>query len=62
MTVLCAIRNTVMHAYATGESHERVPAALTRVHNGRAIPVKTLISTEKAKDMVLLRIDLMEPA
>jgi hypothetical protein len=56
----CTIRRTVMETHETGKSSLRVPATLRRGTPEDTTNIKLLISTEKAGDMVLLRIDEME--
>jgi hypothetical protein len=56
----CTIRRTVMETHETGKSFLRVPATLRRGTPEDMTNIKLLISTEKAGDMVLLRIDEME--
>ena len=52
----CIIRNTVMDTFQSSRSHLKVQASLTRgTENDRS--VQLLISTEKVRDFVLLRID-----
>ena len=53
----CVIRNTVMDTCRTGKSHLEVPAYADIPVAGKPGKVRFLISTEKVKDMVLLRID-----
>jgi PAS domain-containing protein len=57
----CAIRRTVMETYGTGRSFQRVQATLNQ--NTPKIPqkIKLSISTEKLAEIVLLRIDDMDP-
>ncbi|HEX9023198.1 MAG TPA: PAS domain-containing protein [Geobacteraceae bacterium] len=57
----CAIRSTVMDTYRTGKSHLRHPALLKRGRPDRPETIELLISTEKLGDVVLLRIDRIEP-
>lgn len=54
----CVIRRTVMATFTDGKSRKRVPAALTRDTQADQ-QIDLLISTEKAGDYVLLRIDHM---
>jgi hypothetical protein len=56
----CVIRNTVMDTYYTGNSHLKLPAALKRGGLDASEDIDLLISTEKLKDIVLLRIDRVE--
>ena len=53
----CAIRRTVMDTFRSGKSHVNVPAFVNRGTSGDGWKVDLLISTEKVKDVVLLRID-----
>ena len=53
----CTIRKTVMDTYQSGESHLKVTAGLTRGSAESHLEIQCLISTEKVKDVVLLRID-----
>jgi PAS domain-containing protein len=53
----CTIRNTVEDTYKTGRSHLRVRAYADIPIEGRPQRVGYLISTEKIKGVVLLRID-----
>jgi hypothetical protein len=53
----CAIRNTVMDTLHTGQSHLRVPAYADLCHITGERRIRFLISTEKAGNGVLLRID-----
>lgn len=53
----CTIRNTVMDTFMSGNSHLKTPAGLTRGTTDNHIELQFLISTEKVKDVVLLRID-----
>ena len=53
----CAIRNTVEDTYKTGKSHLRVPAYAEIPVTGKVQKISFLISTEKVKGVVLLRID-----
>ena len=53
----CAIRNTVTDTHASGQSHVNVPAVLKRGEVEDSQQVDLLISTEKVRDKVLLRID-----
>jgi hypothetical protein len=56
----CTVRNTVMETLRTGVSAERVPASLRQGRPGRARDIELLISTERAGDHVLLRIDMLD--
>lgn len=53
----CTIRNTVMDTFQSGKSHLAVEAPLTYGTSGASREISFLISTEKVKDVVLLRID-----
>ena len=53
----CTIRNTVMDTFQSGKSHVKTPAGLTRGSSDDCQEIQFLISTEKIKDVVLLRID-----
>ena len=53
----CAIRRSVTETSETGASLLRVPATLTQCAAGEEREIRFLISTEKAVDLVLLRID-----
>ena len=53
----CTIRRTVMETYGTGSGFLRVPATLNRNTPEDPERIKLLISTERAADLVLLRID-----
>jgi len=53
----CTIRKTVMETYATGKSLLKVPATLIQQISTEKNEIRLLISTEKAADFVLLRID-----
>jgi hypothetical protein len=53
----CAIRGTVTDTYRTGESHRSVRAYLKQINQGLDVTV----STEKIGDVVLLRVDGIEP-
>lgn len=55
----CAIRRSVMTTFETGKSLKSVLAYLNRrIQDGSEL-IELLISTEKVKDVVLLRIDEM---
>jgi PAS domain-containing protein len=57
----CTIRNTVTRTYRTGESFERVAGFRETVDGGgKKQWVRLAISTEKVRDVVLLRIDELE--
>jgi hypothetical protein len=53
----CSIRNTVMDTFQTGKSHLETPAYLFQGIPDNNNEIRFLISTEKVKDVVLLRID-----
>ena len=53
----CTIRLTVTDTYATGRSHEKVPAYADLEKPDGVKNLRFLISTEKMGDIVLLRID-----
>jgi|APIni6443716594_1056825.scaffolds.fasta_scaffold13012_3 hypothetical protein len=53
----CSIRKTVMDTFQTGKSHLKTPAYLFHGIPENNDEIRFLISTEKVKDVVLLRID-----
>jgi nitrogen fixation/metabolism regulation signal transduction histidine kinase len=53
----CAIRRTIAHTFESGKSSLRVPATLKCELPKEGEDRRFLISTEKAGDVVLLRID-----
>jgi hypothetical protein len=53
----CTIRNTVMDTFQTGKSHLKTPAYLLQGIPDNYQEIQFEISTEKVKDVVLLRID-----
>ena len=53
----CAIRRTVMDTFKSGRSHAKVPAFVNRGSPDESRKIDLLISTEKVKNVVLLRID-----
>jgi len=53
----CTIRGAVTETLETGHSLERVPVILNRRAGREIVEVPMLISTEKAGDVVLLRVD-----
>jgi len=55
----CAIRRTVTDTYATGRSHLYEPAGLDRGTPDEPKETRLQISTERVRDVVLLRIDEM---
>lgn len=52
----CTIRNTVMDTLSSGMSHLNMPASLIRGTSDGKTEIPLLITTEKVKDFVLLRI------
>lgn len=57
----CTIRNAVMGTFATGESNLNVPATVISGSMGNGEPVSLKISTEKALNYVLLKIEPGSP-
>lgn len=57
----CTIRNTVMDTMQSGKNHLNVPAGLSRGTGDKYDELELLISTEKVRDVVLLRIDKINP-
>jgi len=57
----CTIRNTVTKTLKTGETCLRVPAYMDLGNIIQERTVRFLISTEKVGEVVLLRIDAVEP-
>jgi hypothetical protein len=53
----CTIRNTVMDTFNSGKGQINVPASLNVGDTENPQKIDLLISTEKANDVVLLRID-----
>jgi hypothetical protein len=53
----CTIRNTVMDTFQSGKSHLKTPAYLLQGIPDNYQEILFEISTEKVKDIVLLRID-----
>lgn len=53
----CAIRNTVMSTMVSGKSCLNVPAGLSRGTTNEHQDIRFVISTEKVREVVLLRID-----
>ena len=53
----CTIRNTVLDTFNTGKSHLKTPAYLLQGVPDNYHEIQFEISTEKVKDIVLLRID-----
>ena len=58
----CAIRRSVTETFATGKTLRRVPATLHKQLPAEIQQLYMLISTEKAWNMVLLKIDYVGPA
>lgn len=58
----CTIRIAVMETYTTGKSLLRVPASLLQHTLEHPQEICLLISTEKVADVVLLRIDEVNPS
>lgn len=56
----CTIRNTVMDTLRSGKSHLKIQAVLSRGTTDKYQEIQFLISTEKVKGVVLLRIDKVE--
>jgi hypothetical protein len=56
----CTIRHLVMDTFQTGKSHLKEPAYLIHGLPEENQEIQCLISTEKVKDVVLLRIDKFE--
>lgn len=56
----CAIRRSVMKTHTTGEPQLRVPATLKRGLPGENLSLSLLITTVKAGDSVMLRIEQAE--
>ena len=54
----CMIRNTVTDTFQTGKSHLKIPAHLLRDTPDNNHEINVLLSTEKVKDVVLLRVDI----
>jgi hypothetical protein len=57
----CTIRRTVTKTAETGESCLRVPAFIDLAEISKDMTIRFLISTEKMKDVVLLRIENAQP-
>lgn len=53
----CTLRNTIMDTHETGKSNIKVPATLNKSYEHDSKNIEMYISTEKVKDLVLLRID-----
>lgn len=53
----CTIRNTVEETYRTGNAFNRIPATLKVVKNAMTRDISSYISTNKAGDFVVLRIE-----
>lgn len=58
----CAIRRSVMETFTTGKSLRNVPAHLDRQIDNHFQQLGLRISTEKAWNLVLLRIDYIGPS
>ncbi len=58
----CTIRRTVLKTYETGEPQSLVPALLKQEKAGVPASIAMYISTVKAENMVMLRVDNMVPA
>jgi hypothetical protein len=58
----CTIRKAVMETHSTGKSLLRTPATLVQHSSGDPKEIRLLISTEKVEDVVLLRIDEVNPS
>ncbi|NTV48475.1 MAG: hypothetical protein HGB32_09970 [Geobacteraceae bacterium] len=58
----CTIRNTVMDTFQSGNSHLEIKALLNQGTSDKNEEVFYLISTEKAGDVVLLKIDTADNA
>ena len=56
----CTIRRSVNDTYETGRPHKNVQATLKYAEDPDSETVKMLISTEKIKDVVFLRYDMVE--
>lgn len=56
----CTIRNTVMDTFKSGKSYLKTPAGLCRGTPDKYQEIQFIISTEKVKDVVLLRIDKVD--
>jgi hypothetical protein len=56
----CTLRNTIMDTHATSISHLKTPAYLNQGTPDDCREIELLISTEKLKEVVLLRIDKVE--
>jgi hypothetical protein len=55
----CAIRKSVLRTFETGEPQRMVPAVLRHEQNGMPPQIVMHITTVKAHDMVMLRIESM---
>ena len=53
----CAIRKCVEHTHKTGEPCKRIPAHLSRTVSDTDTETRFLVSTEKAGNLILLRIE-----
>jgi transcriptional regulator of aromatic amino acid metabolism len=58
----CAIRHAVHTTFGTGKSIEKLPATLRYQREDGAGAVRYLVSTRKAGDVVLLRVEDVQPA
>jgi len=56
----CAIRRCVEETHATGESRDKVPAHISRSTPDDTAQIRYVVSTEKAGDIVLMRIDAVD--
>lgn len=56
----CAIRRTVMETFTTGQNQRDVTAYLNREYFTQTQKIQLSISTEKAWNMVLLKVELVE--
>jgi hypothetical protein len=54
----CMIRNTVTDTFQTGKSHLKIPAHLLQGTPDNNQEINLLLSTEKVKDVVLLRVNI----
>ena len=56
----CTIRNAVEHTYETGEPQSHIETTLNRQTDEGITPVRLWITTVKARDIVILRIEDMK--
>jgi len=56
----CAIRQSVMKTWETGEALHAVPATLTPAEPGTPAEIALTVTTYKANDLVMLRVDWVE--